>query len=130
MAAAVTASVGVGGWALGHHDARPAPVASTAGGRPMVAELVDHQQPVGEVVVTGSEHYAVMWMVNSSSLGNDWVTCEFGEQDGKWVRMVSFQLAKGDGYWSTPMPNTPSPITVARVVDESGHTVGTASIPT
>jgi anti-sigma factor RsiW len=130
VAAVVTASVGVGGWALGHHEARPAPAASSAGNQAVVAELVGHKQHVGEVIVTGNGRYQVMWTVSSSPLGNGWVTCEFGEQDGTWLRMASFQLANGRGYWSTPMPNPASPITLARVVDESGHTVGTASIPT
>jgi len=92
--------------------------------------LVAHKQQVGELVVTNSGRYQVMWMVSSSSLGDSWVTCELGERDGNWLRMASFQLAKGRGYWYTPMPDTPSPIVVARVVDESGHTVGSASIPT
>lgn len=128
VAAAVTASVGAGGWALGHHGARTTPsTAASAGGKAVVAQLLHDRRPVGQVVVTAGP-YPWMWMAVSSSLGNIRVTCEVDEKDGKWVRFGSFELRQGFGYWAAPLPRGASPITGARVLDATGHTVATASI--
>jgi len=58
------------------------------------------------------------------------VTCEVGEKNGKWTRLASFHLTQGAGYWAAPMPQISSPIIGARVVDDAGHTLATASIST
>ncbi|MBO0693828.1 MAG: zf-HC2 domain-containing protein [Acidimicrobiaceae bacterium] len=127
-AAAVTASVGVGGWVLGHHGAQTSPPAvASAPGKAVVAELLNHQQRVGQVVVT-DDPYPWMWMSVSSSLGDARVTCEISEKNGRWVQLGSFNLTHGSGYWAAPMPETSSPITGARVVDAGGRTLGAASI--
>lgn len=129
VAAAVTASVGVGGWALGHHGARTSPPAvASAGGKALVAELLRDQKPVGQIVIT-SHPYPWMSMTVSAPGGDRRLTCEVGEKDGTWVRVGSFEVSNGAGYWASGLPYTSSPITAYRVVDDAGHTVAVAKLP-
>jgi hypothetical protein len=125
-AAALAAVVAVSSWTIGHHDAshgRP----SVAAGHATVASLVADKRTIGQVVVTrGGEPWVAMAM--NTTFGDQRVTCELREQNGTSVRLGSFKLKNGYGYWAAPIPLTTSPIVGAQLVGAHGATLATARV--
>jgi hypothetical protein len=126
-AACLAVAVGIGGWAIGHHDSSPrhAPVASA--GHATVANLVADHRTVGQVVVTGGGEPWVSMAMNTT-FGDQQVTCQLREQNGKTVTLGSFKLKNGYGYWAAPIPVTTSPVVAAQLVGAHGATLATAKV--
>jgi len=121
-AAIVAVVFGIGGWALGRHSA---PTRSSPS-RVETAALVTGGRPVGQVIAVNNG-YPWISMAVESALGDTTVRCEVIETGHRAITVGSFALDNGYGYWSAPVPPSASPITGARLVDASGHTVATAT---
>jgi hypothetical protein len=126
-AAALVAAVGLAGWAVGRHDARPAPAAVGPGGaRLLTASFVAGGRPAGQAVAFGGRHPWVAVEIDSG-LGNRTVRCVLDERDGTTLGVGTFTLAGGYGYWSVPIGVAPSAISSVRLLDPDGAGVAAAT---
>lgn len=105
--------------ATGTSPARPAQVLS--------APLVAAGHPVGAVLAYGG---SPGWVYMSVDLGEmtGTVTCELSKQNGTTVRIGTFVLHAGYGYWDAQVRTGFGQVTAARLVDENGVTVASAKL--
>jgi hypothetical protein len=123
LSAAVLAVVlGLGGWVVGRQTA-PSRSPSTA---TVTASLVAGHAVVGQVVAVAGE-FPWISMAVGTDRGDQTLVCQLVERNHATISIGSFKLDKGYGYWSAAIPASASPITGARLVDATGHTVATAT---
>ncbi|MGW1377443.1 hypothetical protein ACWD6P_24675 [Streptomyces sp. NPDC002446] len=136
--AALALACGFGGWAVGtalENAAAPArPVVMGAGllHGGLTAAGPD-RQPVGEIFAhTGSP----AWMYLSVDLDDAGipysgkVTCLLERTNGTTVRVGTFALHDGYGYWGAPLAVDPSTLSGARLVATDGTVLATARFAT
>ncbi|MFF2807030.1 hypothetical protein ACFVT2_07550 [Streptomyces sp. NPDC058000] len=133
-AAVLALGFGFGGWALGTAiESVVAGPAHTAQGeaRVLYAHLTGagtgQREPAGDVYVhPGSEGWVFM-SVDLADAGNPYtgkVTCLLERSDGTTVRLGTFDLHDGDGYWGAPVH--PATLSGIRLTSPDGHVLATA----
>lgn len=139
VAAAFALAFGFGGWAVGtvveRQAAAPARQAEAAAGM-LHADLTaasQDGQPVGEIYV---HHGPPGWVYMSVDLGDAGsrysgkAVCLLERKDGTTVRVGSFTLNGGYGYWGAPAPVDLSTLSGARLTSADGTVLATASFGT
>lgn len=133
-AAVVALGFGFGGWALGtaieNVAAGPArPVQAGAG--MLQAQLVgaEHGQPVGDIYAHRGSPVWVFMSVDLADTGTPYsgkVTCLLERTDGTTVRIGTFHLHHGYGYWGAPASVGFSTLSGARLTSADGRVLATA----
>ncbi|HZU79404.1 MAG TPA: zf-HC2 domain-containing protein [Acidimicrobiales bacterium] len=123
---------GVGGWAVSQ---------ATQGGSATVAVGPDHEapgpleeatffaagSPVGHMYAYwGSSAWVYMSVARPSWAGR--YSCELVRNDGAVVRLGSFEVTNGVGWWAVPVHVTGSDVRQARLLDANGQVVATAQL--
>ncbi|MCW7942983.1 hypothetical protein AAW14_13235 [Streptomyces hygroscopicus] len=133
--AALALSVGFGGWAVGTAiegilagPSGPAEVATGMlwGGLTSARSL---GKPTGEVYAHPGSPGWVYMSVDLADAGTPYsgkVSCQLTRHDGTTVKVGSFTLHKGYGYWGSPAPVDPSALTGARLTTSDGSVLATA----
>lgn len=131
LPAAVTIAVALamGGFALG----RSGGAGSSTGGRVHVgvpgtlrtAQLWAGTEPAGRAVASVGPDPWIAMAVSLPS-GDRWVTCSLRIRGGRTVRVGSFQLSGGYGYWATALPVAASSVVGAQLAS-SGRIVARAT---
>ncbi|MFE3647451.1 zf-HC2 domain-containing protein [Streptomyces sp. NPDC059152] len=127
---------GFGGWALGTaiEDvvAGPAHTAPSTTGV-LYAQLTGagagQHRPAGDLYVRPGEQGWVFMSVDLADAGNPYsgkVTCLLDRTDGTTVRLGTFDLRDGDGYWVVPASVSPSTLSGIRLTSADGHVLATA----
>ncbi|HZT66480.1 MAG TPA: hypothetical protein VFA11_11880 [Acidimicrobiales bacterium] len=122
VAVVAAACLAVGGWTLGaftHGPATPATLASS--------QLVQGTTQVGQLFVYRG-HPAWIYMAVDTGSGSGWVTCVLTTKAGTTLRLGTFRLVNGDGYWGAPIATDPSQIDGARLEWANGGTAATAVV--
>lgn len=120
-------AAGLGGWSIG---AGTAPAATSAEGPLTSASLLSStHQDVGDIFLYNGKS---QWMYMSVDLGtgNEAVTCQLVGKDGQVTTIGSFRLADGYGSWGSPASGTPGTLQGARLVDDHGAVLATATFKT
>lgn len=130
-AAAVALVFGLAGWAVGTFT-RPAPAPPVSREHPdyvlLDAALTAGPERVGTIYAyAGKRDWVYMWLRTRPDVTT--VSCELIRRDGSAVRLGSFRLKDGRGYWAAPTPVDPLTVTGARVVAENGTVLATARFP-
>jgi hypothetical protein len=117
-------AAGLGCWRIGVDSA---PAASSAAAPLTSASLVSaSHQEVGDIYYySGDRRWLYMWVDLGS--GNESVTCQVIDSNGKVTTVGSFVLAGGYGGWGSPDPGTSGTLSGARLVSASGSVLATAS---
>ncbi|MFJ9851121.1 hypothetical protein [Streptomyces sp. NPDC101150] len=135
-AAVLALGFGFGGWALGtaveHGAAAPArPVQVGAG--VLRAQLtgagVADRQPAGEIYAHPGSPGWMFMSVDLADAGvpyNGKVTCVLERTDGTSVRLGTFDLHDGDGYWGAPASVDLATLSGARLTSADGRVLATA----
>jgi len=124
VAAAAAGLIGAAGWVVGQTSTHRPAVADT---NLITAELIAHQHPVGQVVVSTSDELWISMAVDTG-LAHQTVMCQLLDQHGETITLGSFTLTAGYGYWASPIRAPSSPITTAQIVDTAGHVLATATM--
>ena len=120
-------AVGAGGWAVGTAGRSPAVVQ-----RPTVlasGSFSTASKNIGRVFLYGGRPTWVFMTVDSG-MRSGVVTCLLTTRHGSSIRVGSFNLSDGYGYWGAPISADPGQITGARLVSAGGATLATATIRT
>ncbi|GAA2682585.1 zf-HC2 domain-containing protein [Streptomyces lunalinharesii] len=127
---------GFAGWALGTavEDvvAGPAASAPAAAGTlhaPLTGAGAGHRQHAGDLYAHRGPPGWVFMSVDLADAGLPYsgkVTCLLERTDGSTVRLGSFALRHGYGYWGAPAPVDPSTLAGIRLVSAEGHDLATA----
>jgi hypothetical protein len=129
-AAAVAALVaaGFGGWALAPGSpggGRHSPVAAPG---PLVeATLTAHGTTVGRVYAYWDNPGWVYMSVDEPGLAGR-VTCQLVRAGGAVTDLGWFTVSNGSGFWGSPLPFDPASVRQARLLDDHGNVVATASL--
>jgi hypothetical protein len=129
-AAAVIALVfGVGGWVAGAVTRpSPAPPQQHSDYVLLEAAFTAGSERVGTIYAyAGKRDWVYMWVRAQPGIAT--VSCELVRRDGSTVRLGSFRLDNGRGYWAAPTPVDPLTVAGARVVTEDGTVLATARFP-
>ncbi|MYT28216.1 MULTISPECIES: anti-sigma factor [unclassified Streptomyces] len=135
-AAVLALGFGFGGWALGSAieevvagPARPVQTATGMLQAPLTGAGAGHGRPAGEIYAhTGAEGWVFM-SVDLADAGIPYsgkVTCLLERTDGTAVRLGTFTVRDGDGYWGGPAPVTPSTFSGVRLASADGRVLATA----
>jgi hypothetical protein len=91
----------------------------------LTADFTQNGHEVGEV----SAYPAPAWvdMTVSGVRGAEKVTCELLHTNGHVTTVGSFDLVDGSGRWGAPDPGGVAGISGARLVDDHGHVIATAT---
>lgn len=127
---------GFAGWALGTavEDvvAGPAPSAPAEAGM-LHAHLTGagagHRQQAGDLYVYRGPPGWVFMSVDLADAGLPYsgkVTCLLERSDGSTVRLGTFELHHGYGYWGVPAPGDHAALSGVRLVSAEGHDLATA----
>jgi hypothetical protein len=126
------AGSGLGGWGLGMGigtASRPGQVPASQIPLESAALLAASrsQQSVGRVFYYQGDPE---WLYMSVDLpaGNGWVTCQVVGTDGRMSTIGSFKLTNGYGFWGSPNPETRSELREARLVNQNGTLLATATL--
>jgi hypothetical protein len=117
-------AAGLGGWSIG---AGTAPAATSAEGPLTSASLLSStHREVGDIFLYNG---ASQWMYMSVDMGtgNEAVTCQLVGKNGQVTTLGSFRLADGYGSWGSPAPGDPGTLQGARLVDDHGAVLATAT---
>jgi hypothetical protein len=127
VAAAIALVFGLGGWAVGTLT-RPAPPEPHRDYVLLEAEFTAGSQRVGTIYAyDGRRDWIYMWVRVSPDISR--VSCQLVRRDGGTVRLGSFRLEEGRGYWAAPVPVDPLAVIRAEVVAEDGTVLATARFP-
>ncbi|WP_043268165.1 hypothetical protein [Streptomyces sp. CT34] len=139
-AAALVLGLGFGGWALGTaiEDVVAGPARPVqAGAGLLYADLTgagaEHRQPAGEIYAHPGPDGWVFMSVDLSKAGNPYtgyVTCLLQRTDGTTVRLGTFQLYDGDGYWGAPTSVDRATLSGALLTAPDGRVLATAHFTT
>ena len=128
-AAGVVAALtcGFGGWAVGTvvEGAPPAVSQRTDGGL-REAALVSDGHEVGRIFAHADGEGWVYMSVDLDGSTRGPVRCLLVHADGSTVRVGSFPLKDGYGYWGSPAEVDPTTVTGARLVGPDGSVLATA----
>ena len=91
----------------------------------LTAEFVQAGLGVGEVQAYANPAWVDMTVTGVQ--GADKVTCELLHTDGHVTTVGSFELVNGSGRWGAPDPGGFAGISGARLVDDHGHVLATAT---
>jgi hypothetical protein len=91
----------------------------------LTADLIQNGHEVGDVYA--DPHSAWLNMTVSGVRGAEKVTCELLHTDGHVTTVGSFDLVDGSGKWGAPEPGGFAGISGARLVDDQGHVIATAT---
>ncbi len=128
VAAAGAVAFAAGGWALGSATSSPGSRSHQVTAGVTSAELAAGSRTVGRVFLySGSPGW--VFMTVDSGRGSGTVTCFLTKRDGSSVRVGSFALAHGYGYWGAAVRVDPVQVTGARLVAGDGSVLASASIP-
>ncbi|MFI6765349.1 hypothetical protein [Streptomyces sp. NPDC050355] len=135
-AAVLALGFGFGGWALGTaiENMAAGPVRPVqAGTHVLWAQLTGagagHRQPVGDLYAHPGEHGWVFMDVDLADAGIPYdgkVTCLLDRTDGSTVRVGTFDLHDGDGYWGAPASVDPATLSGVRLLAADGSVLATA----
>jgi hypothetical protein len=117
-------AAGLGGWRIG---AGTAPAETSAEGPLTSASLLSStHQDVGDIFLyNGTSRW--MYMSVDMGTGNEAVTCQLVGKDGQVTTLGSFHLADGYGSWGIPASADPGTLQGARLVDDHGAVLATAT---
>jgi anti-sigma factor RsiW len=121
LAAAVAAGALVFG-SLGWFDKGSSPHPARAA---LAADFIQSGRNVGEVYATQSSNWVSM-MVRGAR-GAEKVTCQLVRRDGSITTLGSFDLVDGSGSWGAPDPAGFAGAAGARLVDNTGKVIATAT---
>jgi hypothetical protein len=134
-AAALALAFGFGGWAVGtvlsNEAAAPSRPAEVGAGM-LHAQLtaVGHGQgPVGEIYLHRGPPTWVYMSVDLADAGNMYggkISCVLVHKDGSTVRVGTFTLHHGYGYWGAPASVNPTTLSGARLTSADGTVLATA----
>jgi hypothetical protein len=123
-------AAGLGGWRIGAGEltefAGP-PSANSAAG-PLTSAVLRSamHQEVGDVFVySGTSEW--MYMSVDMGSGNEAVTCQVVDKDGRVTTIGTFRLADGYGSWGSPDPGNVGDLSGARLVSADGTVLATAT---
>jgi hypothetical protein len=91
----------------------------------LTADFMQNGHEVGEVHVDPNS--AWLDMTVSGVRGAQKVTCELVHTDGQVSTLGSFDLVDGSGRWGAPDPGGFTGVAGARLVDDHGHVIATAT---
>lgn len=130
VAAGTIAAAGLGGWAIGTANDSGTP--GHAASQLMSGELTAGHTGIGSVFLHPGDPAWVFMTVDhdgaSTGYLDNWVTCELTLDKGPAVRVGTFQLTGGYGYWGAPVHVASTSVTGARLVSPNGTVLATASI--
>ncbi|MER6050407.1 hypothetical protein ABT168_23670 [Streptomyces sp. NPDC001793] len=135
-AAVLALGFGFGGWALGSAieevvagPARPVQTVTGLLHAPLVGAGAGHGRQVGEIYAhTGAEGWVFMSvdLANGGIPYSGKVTCLLERTDGTTVRLGTFTVRDGDGYWGGPAAVNPSTFSGVRLASADGSVLATA----
>jgi hypothetical protein len=137
--AAFALAFGFGGWAVGTaiEDITAGPSHPVQAGTAMLwGGLTSAQaagKPTGEVYAHPGSPGWVYMSVDLADAGNPYngtVSCQLERHDGSTVRLASFTLHDGYGYWGGPASIDPSALSGARLTSSDGTVLATARFDT
>jgi hypothetical protein len=128
-AAAIALVFGLAGWAVGTvTHPTPPPSREDSDHVLLEAAFTADSERVGTIYAyAGRRDWVYMWVRTRPDITT--VSCELVRRDGSPVRLGSFRLEDGRGYWAAPTPVDPLTVTGARVVAEDGAVLATARFP-
>ena len=130
VAAGTIAAAGLGGWAIG--TATDSGTPGHAASQLMSGELTAGHTRIGSFFLhRGNPAWVYMTVDHdgaSTGYADNWVTCELIMEKGPAVRVGTFQLTGGYGYWGAPVRVNTAAVTGARLVGSTGTVIATASI--
>lgn len=120
VVATAVLGAGLAGWVGATATRTTAPAAVQS------AQLTSGAHSAGRIFLHSR---APSWVYMSIDVGggSESVTCELETGSGRVVRLGSFQLVDGYGYWAAPVPSGSGQIRSARVVTDGGTVLATAS---
>lgn len=122
-AVVIAAALVAGGFGLGRHVGGP------QRSEPGVATAVlrSGHRAVGQAIASAGPS---PWIAVAVALpnGDRWVTCKLLLRNGSTVKVGSFRLADGYGYWRAPLPATAASVTGAELTGPGGRLVATATL--
>ncbi|MFG2287360.1 hypothetical protein ACGFOU_15070 [Streptomyces sp. NPDC048595] len=129
-AAVLALGFGFGGWALGTAienmaagPAQPVQAGTHVLWAPLTGAGTGHGQPAGDLYAHPGAHGWVFMDVDLADAGIPYdgkVTCLLDRTDGSTVRVGTFDLHDGDGYWGAPAPVDPATLSRVRLVAADG----------
>ncbi|MEU9213484.1 hypothetical protein AB0D27_37675 [Streptomyces sp. NPDC048415] len=131
--AALVLAVGFGGWAAG--TAIEGVMAGSSQSADDETGLLEagltsaHGRPTGDVYAHPGSPGWIYMSVNLAVAGapyNGTVSCQLERSDGTLVRVGSFPLHQGYGFWGGPAAVDPSALTGARLTSSDGTVLATA----
>ncbi|MFD7446310.1 anti-sigma factor family protein [Streptomyces sp. NPDC059909] len=134
-AGALALAFGFGGWAVGtaiENGTTAAPSRPTEAGAGMLrAELTGgpDREPSGEIYAHPGSPGWVYMSVDLDDAGIPYtgkVSCLLERKDGTTVRVGTFELHDGYGYWGAPAPVDPSTLSGVRLTSIDGTVLATA----
>jgi anti-sigma factor RsiW len=118
-AAAVVLVVGLSlGWFQGGSASHPP-------GAVLTADFIQSGHNVGDVYADPKSAWLTMTV--SGVKGAEQVTCQLLHKDGNVTTVGSFDLVDGNGRWGAPDPGGFAGVSGARLVDNHGHVLATAT---
>ena len=91
----------------------------------LTADFVQNGHPVGDLYADPDSNWLNMTVTGVR--GAEKVTCELLHTDGHVTTVGSFDLVDGSGRWGAPDPGGLAGISGARLVDDHGHVLATAT---
>lgn len=135
-AAVLALGCGFGGWALGTaiENVVAGPEHAVQAGAGMLhtqlaAAGTGQGKPAGEIYAHPGTPGLVFMSVDLADAGVTYsgkVTCLLERTDGTTVRLGTFDLRDGDGYWGAPASVDPSALSGARLTSSDGRVLATA----
>lgn len=118
-------AAGLGGWSIG---AGTAPAATSAAEPLTSASLLSStHREVGDIFLYNGTSQQWVYMSVDMGVGNESVTCQLVGKDGQVSTLGSFRLADGYGSWGSPDPGDLGTLQGARLVDNHGAVLATAT---
>ncbi|MFK0024819.1 anti-sigma factor family protein [Streptomyces sp. NPDC090798] len=137
--AALVLAIGFGGWAIGTEIENVVAGASRSAGDEAdllhgdLTSVAAPRQSAGEVYAhTGSPGwiYLTVDLTQAHSRYSGMVSCLLERRDGGTVRMGTFTLHEGRGFWGGPTPVDPAALSGARLTAPDGTVLATAGFTT
>jgi hypothetical protein len=116
-------AAGLGGWRIG-----AGPSTSSAAGQLTTASLLSAtRQQVGNIFLYSGTPSWLYMSVDDLNSGQQTVTCQVLDTDGRVTTIGSFQLTDGYGAWGSPAPGNVGHLSGARLVSANGTVLATAT---
>lgn len=126
----IVAAAGLGGWGLHGGSAPARPRTASGSPRPTLAwaalTSASHQTVGSLFFYRGAP--AWLYMTVDIGTGNGTVICDLKERDGRVLRLGSFRLSGGDGYWGSPETVPASQVTGAQLTSVTGKVLASAGL--